>query len=288
MSKVLVTGAHGQLGREIQKLRNHYAQVYHFTDVEELDLTQSGQVSAFLEELKPDFIVNCAAYTQVDAAESHPDAAMRINRDAVRNLAEAMKAHPHCRLLHTSTDYVFRGDLARPLKEDDPTDPQSVYGRTKLEGERLLEGNPHALIVRTSWLYSAFGKNFVKGMVNRMDARQDLGIVVDQVGSPTYAEDLARALMHIIDQVDREERDFVPGIFHYSNEGLCSWYDLTMEICRMISCNARVRAIETHEYPLPAKRPAYSVFNKNKIRECYGVDVPHWKDSLEKCIQNLA
>jgi dTDP-4-dehydrorhamnose reductase len=223
----------------------------------------------------------------VDKAETDQVEAMKINRDSVAHILKALKNQPECRLIHISTDYVFSGNVARPLNEKDPTGPQSVYGHTKLEGEKLLEGNPNAMVIRTAWLYSVFGKNFVKSMINRMDAHSELRVVYDQTGSPTYAEDLARAIMQIISSVEQGDKDFIPGVFHYSNEGVCSWYDLTKEICRQIKCKVKIRPILSEEYVLPASRPAYTVFNKNKIKVTYGLEIPHWRDSLQECIKNL-
>lgn len=287
MSHVLVTGANGQLGREIKKIRNSFQQIYSFTDIEEVDVTNKEALDTHLASHPADYIINCAAFTDVDGAESEPDKAMQLNRDVLIDLKDCLENYPNTRIIHISTDYVYKGDITRPLREDDPADPESVYGKTKLEGEKVLQGHPRVLVIRTSWLFSVFGKNFVKSMINRMDQRTDLKIVYDQIGTPTYAEDLARAIMKIISDVDSGNLAFVPGIFHYSNEGVCSWYDLTMEICRLINCKGQVLPIETDEYPLPAKRPVYSVLNKSKIKEVYDVEVPYWRDSLEKCIKNL-
>ena len=287
MSKVLVTGANGQLGREIKKIRNSFKQIYFFTDIEELDVSNPGVLESYLDSNPVDFIINCAAYTDVDGAEAEPERAMQLNRDVLVNFKSSMEKHNQTRIFHISTDYVFNGELTRPLREDDRTDPLSVYGITKLEGEKVLTGHPRAIIIRTSWLYSVFGKNFVKSMINRMDQRNDLRVVYDQVGTPTFAEDLARAIMKIISDVDARHSDFVSGVYNYSNEGVCSWYDLAKEVCRMINCKGFVIPIETHEYPTAARRPVYSVLNKSKIKEVYGVEVPYWRDSLEKCISNL-
>lgn len=287
MSNVLVTGAKGQLGREIKKLRNLFSQVYTFTDIEELDLTDRASIEQYLKAHPAAYIINCAAYTNVDGAESDPEGAMLLNRDIVVNLASVMENFPETRLIHISTDYIFPGKLHRPIREDDTPDPLSVYGSTKLDGEKVLHDHPRALIFRTSWLYSIFGRNFVKSMINRMDLREELSVVYDQVGSPTYAEDLARAIMQIISDLESGKSQFVPGIFNYSNEGICSWYDLAMEVCRQIGCGGHILPVETSDYPLPAKRPPYSVLNKSKIKEVYGVDVPYWRDSLEKCIKDL-
>ncbi|MFH0759134.1 MAG: dTDP-4-dehydrorhamnose reductase [Bacteroidota bacterium] len=287
MSHVLVTGAKGQLGREIKKLRNHFSQIYTFTDIEELDVTDAAAIKAHLKSHPAEYIINCAAFTNVDGAESEPEQAMLLNRDVVANLASALDEFPDTRLIHISTDYVFRGIKLRPVREDDTPDPVSVYGKSKLEGEKVLTDHPRAIVIRTSWLFSVFGKNFVKSMINRMDKYDDIKVVYDQTGTPTYAEDLARAIMQIISGVDSGKLTFVPGIFNYSNEGVCSWYDLAIEICRLINCKGKVLPVETAEFPLPARRPPYSVLNKSRIKEVYGVEVPYWRESLEKCIKNL-
>lgn len=287
MSHVLVTGANGQLGREIKKMRNRFRQTYTFTDVEELDATDLTALKSYLASHPVDFIINCAAYTDVERAESEQEQAMKLNRDILVNFRNCMEEFRSVRIIHISTDYVYRGEQPRPIREDDPTAPLGVYARTKLEGENALRGHPRALIIRTSWLYSVFGKNFVKNMINRMDQKSDLKVVYDQIGTPTYAEDLARAIMQIISDVESDMIQFVPGIFNYSNSGVCSWYDMTMEICRLISCKAKVVPIESHEFPGSVKRPAYTVMNKSKIQEVYGVEVPYWRTSLERCIQNL-
>ena len=287
MSHVLVTGADGQLGREIKKMRNRFRQIYTFTDVEELDVSDLNALKSYLASNPVDFIINCAAYTDVERAESEPDMAMKLNRDILVNFKSCMEEFRAVRIIHISTDYVYRGEQPRPIREDDPTAPLGVYARTKLEGENILRGHPRSIIIRTSWLYSVFGKNFVKNMINRMDLKSDLKVVYDQVGTPTYAEDLAKAIMQIISDVDSDMLQFAPGVFNYSNSGVCSWYDMTMEICRLIGCRAKVVPIESHELSGAVKRPAYSVMNKSKIQEVYGVEVPYWRDSLERCIQNL-
>ena len=287
MSQVLVIGANGQLGREIKKMRNRFRQIYNFTDVEELDATDQNAIKSYLSSNPVDFIINCAAYTDVEKAESEPREAEKLNRDIVVNLKQCLEDFRSVRIIQISTDYVYRGEQPRPIREDDPTAPLGVYARTKLEGENVLRGHPRALIIRTSWLYSVFGKNFVKTMINKMDLKSDMKVVYDQVGSPTYAEDLAKAIMQIISDVDSDMIQFVPGIFNYSNSGVCSWYDITMEICRLIGCKAKVVPIESHEFPGAVKRPAYSVLNKSRIQEVYGVEVPYWRISLEKCIKDL-
>jgi dTDP-4-dehydrorhamnose reductase len=287
MSQVLVIGANGQLGREIKKMRNRFRQIYNFTDVEELDATDQKAIKSYLSSNPVDFIINCAAYTDVEKAESEPEEAAKLNRDIVVNLKQCLEDFRSIRIIQISTDYVYRGEQPRPIREDDPTAPLGVYAKTKLEGENVLRGHPRALIIRTSWLYSVFGKNFVKTMINKMDLKSDMKVVYDQVGSPTYAEDLAKAIMQIISDVDSDMIQFVPGIFNYSNSGVCSWFDITMEICRLIGCKAKVVPIESNEVPGAVKRPAYSVLNKSRIQEVYGVEVPYWRNSLEKCIKDL-
>jgi dTDP-4-dehydrorhamnose reductase len=287
MSKVLVIGANGQLGREIKKIRNRFRQSYTFTDVEELDATNLAALKSYLSVNPVEFIVNCAAYTDVERAEKEPELAMKLNRGIPMNLKNCLEDFRSVRIIHISTDYVYRGEQPRPIREDDPTAPSGVYARTKLEGEEALRGHPRALIIRTSWLYSVFGKNFVKNMINRMDQKTDLRVVYDQVGTPTYAEDLARAIMQIISDVDSDMIQFAPGLFNYSNSGVCSWFDLTKEICRLIGCKANILPIESSEFPAAVKRPAYSIMNKSRIQEVYGVKVPYWRDSLERCINDL-
>jgi len=268
-------------------MRNRFRQIYTFTDVEELDVTDLSALKSYLASNPADFIINCAAFTDVEGAESEPEQAMKLNRDILVNFKSCMEEFRTVRIIHISTDYVYRGEQPRPIREDDPTAPLGVYARTKLEGEDVLRGHPRALIIRTSWLYSVFGKNFVKNMINRMDLKSDLKVVYDQVGTPTYAEDLAKAIMQIISDVDSDMLQFSPGVFNYSNSGVCSWYDMTMEICRLIGCRAKVVPIESHQFSGAVKRPAYSVMNKSKIQEVYGVEVPYWRDSLERCIHNL-
>jgi len=287
MSNVLVTGANGQLGSELKKLQKLFGQNYIFTDVAELDITEEEVLRTFLDSRPVSYIINCAAYTDVDGAESRPDQARLLNRDAVENLRNSLDIFPGIRLIHLSTDYVFRGDRPRPLKEDDPAQPESVYGTTKLEGEQLLHGHPRAMVIRTSWMYSTFGKNFVRSMLRRMESDDELRVVYDQVGTPTCAEDLANAIMQIISDVESGQVPFTPGVFHFSNEGVCSWYDLAVEICRLTGYRGRILPIETADYPLPAKRPAYSVLSKSKIRGTYRVEIPYWRDSLAKCIHHL-
>jgi len=285
--KVLVTGANGQLGSEIRKISGLFSEMeFCFTDVAELDITNPAKVAEFLAGFNPEFLVNCAAYTAVDKAETDLETATLLNATAVGILAE-QSAKLDCKMIHVSTDYVFNGNGPRPYKEDDPVDPQSAYGRTKLDGEVLcLKFNPESIIIRTSWLYSAFGNNFVKTMVRLGNEKTELGVIADQIGSPTNAADLACAILTIISSVVSVEKPFTPGIYHYSNEGVASWYDFTKAIFDIAKINCMVKPIASEDYPSPVKRPPYSVMNKSKIKLIFGLQIPHWRDSLTEYFQN--
>jgi dTDP-4-dehydrorhamnose reductase len=286
MANVLITGANGQLGSEIQKISNQYPELkFSFTDVAELDITSVEKVSEFLADFRPEFLVNCAAYTAVDKAETDEPTATLLNAIAVGILAE-QSAKLNCKMIHISTDYVFNGNGPRPYKEDNLVDPQSAYGRTKLEGEILCQrNNPESMIIRTSWLYSAFGNNFVKTMLRLGNERTELGIVADQIGSPTNAADLASAILTIISSVVNQTKSFVPGIYHYSNEGVASWYDFTKAIFEIAEINCFVKPISSEDYPSPVQRPAYSVMDKSKIKTTFGLQIPHWRDSFKTYFQ---
>lgn len=228
--------------------------------------------------------MNCAAYTAVDKAEEHEDLCMRINRDAVRNLGEAAHA-VGAKVIHVSTDYVFDGTSCRPYLESDATCPVSVYGRTKLAGEQaLMEECPDSVIIRTAWLYSEYGNNFMKTVLRLGKERDELRFIFDQVGTPTYAGDLAVAMLAVLERA--EAGKFIPGIYHFSDEGVCSWYDFTVKILQIAGMNNRVIPIETKDYPTPASRPHYSVLNKGKIKSTYGLTIPHWETSLAYCMNN--
>jgi len=287
MIKILVAGANGQLGSEINKISGLYPEMeFSFTDVAELDITNPGKVAEFLSLFKPDFLVNCAAYTNVDKAETDMVTATLLNATAVGILAE-QSATVGCKMIHVSTDYVFDGNGPKPYREDDRVDPQSAYGKTKLEGELLcLKFNPESLIIRTSWLYSAFGNNFVKTMVRLGNERSELGVIADQIGTPTNAANLAQAILTIISSVEKGEKTFVAGIYHYSNEGVASWYDFTKAIFDITGINCFVKPIATEDYPSPVQRPPYSVMNKSKIKLIFGLQIPHWRDSLIQYFQN--
>lgn len=282
MKNILVTGAHGQLGKAIHSLADTSPFHFHFTDIDTLDICDKESVLACIEKNCITAIVNAAAYTAVDRAEKEQDAAYRINALAVKNLGEAAVA-ARAKLIHISTDYVFNGQNYRPYIETDATHPVSAYGRTKLAGEILLqETGAEAVIIRTSWLYSENGNNFMNTMLRLGKEKKELRVVFDQIGTPTYAGDLAKAI-HVI--LERDEKGgFEPGIYHYSNEGVCSWYDFARKIMEIGRLSCQVMPIESKEYPTPAARPAYSVLNKAKIKQTYDLRIPHWEESLKQVI----
>lgn len=280
---ILITGCNGQLGNEIQLLQTQYAQHTWFnTDVNELDITDKAAIERFVEENEIGGIVNCAAYTAVDKAESDPQLARKLNADAPTFLAEVVGKRSGW-MVQVSTDYVFDGTKHTPYVETDKPCPNSVYGQTKLEGEQAVSKLcPNAMIIRTAWLYSEFGNNFVKTMIRLGREREQLGVIFDQVGTPTYAHDLATAIMTAID------KGIKPGVYHFSNEGVTSWYDFTKSIHRLSGINTcQVSPLHTAEYPTPARRPAYSVLDKTKIKAAYSIEIPHWEESLAKCIAKL-
>ncbi len=280
---ILVTGAKGQLGSEIRHLsQSQQGFSFEFTDIEELDITSWEQLEAFFSSRKFDAIINCAAYTAVDKAEKEKEQAELINHIAAENLAVFSRKHK-APLIHISTDFVFDGKSFTPYREEDLPHPLSVYGKTKWAGENaVLKEAEKAVIIRTSWLYSSYGHNFVKTMLKLAKERDSLNVVYDQVGTPTYARDLAGAVLSILNH-----KDFVTGIYHYSNEGVASWYDLAQAIVEIAGLDCRVYPIETHQYPTPAKRPAYSLLNKAKIKKTYGLEIPHWRTSLKDCLEIL-
>lgn len=274
---LLVTGANGQLGSELRLLLGAQAV---FADRQELDITSQSDVAAYCSQFDFKTIINCAAYTAVDKAENDYDQAYAINCTGPANLAAT-----GIPLIHISTDYVFDGNNCHPYSEEDTVNPQSVYGRTKLAGEqKVLENASAAAIIRTSWLYSEFGNNFVKTMRRLGAERDELKVVFDQTGTPTYAKDLATAIIDIIPQLTPGMKD----VFHFSNEGVCSWYDFAVEIMRQSNLNCRIIPIESKDYPVPAKRPFYSVLNKAKIKNTFGLKINHWKESLSLCLKNLS
>ena len=280
---ILITGCNGQLGNEIQLLQAQYAQhTWLNTDVNELDITDKAAIERFVGANEIDGIVNCAAYTAVDKAESDPQLARKLNADAPAFLAEAVAKRGGW-MVQVSTDYVFNGTKHTPYVETDEPCPNSIYGQTKLEGEQAVSKLcTNAMIIRTAWLYSEFGNNFVKTMIRLGREREQLGVIFDQVGTPTYAHDLATVIMTAID------KGIKPGVYHFSNEGVTSWYDFTKSIHRLAGINTcQVSPLHTAEYPTPACRPAYSVLDKTKIKAAYGIEIPHWEESLAKCIAKL-
>lgn len=283
--RILVTGANGQLGSEMRKLGSVSPNEYIFTDVQELDITNKQAVMSFVEQNRVNIIVNCAAYTNVDKAEDDEATAELINATAVGNLAEAAKAVDGT-LFHISTDYVFGADGNTPRSEDMPTNPLGVYGRTKLNGEQAIaEVGAKAIIIRTAWLYSEFGNNFLKTMLRLTAEKESLNVVFDQVGTPTYAGDLALVIFSIIEGNLYAGNE---GVYHFSNEGVCSWYDFANEIAIAagnINCN--IQPCHSSEFPSKVMRPPYSVLDKTKIKQTFGVDIPHWRDSMLYCLERL-
>ena len=282
---ILVTGANGQLGNEMRRLGAVSPNNYIFTDVEQLDITNADAVMYVAKNYSIDAIINCAAYTNVDKAETEADMAELINAVAVENLARAMKEVGGT-LFHISTDYVFGHEGNTPRTEDMPLNPLGVYGRTKLNGEQAIaESGCKALIFRTSWLYSEFGNNFLKTMLRLTAERETLNVVFDQVGTPTYAGDLALAIFSII------EAGVYPGnegIYHFSNEGVCSWYDFAVEIANVAgNTSCRINPCHSSEFPSPVTRPSYSVLDKTKIKNTFDIDIPYWKESMEYCIKRI-
>lgn len=284
MKKILITGANGQLGSEIRVLSPLFpAFDFVFADRSEFSLESESEILSFLEETKANYLVNCAAYTAVDKAETEVELADLVNHKAVALLAK-WSFENNCKLIHISTDYVFEGTSEIPLKENDRTNPQNEYGRTKLLGERACqENNPDSIIIRTSWVYSEFGANFVKTMLRLMNERESISVVNDQIGSPTYAKDLAEVIFKII-----EIESWHPGIYNFSNEGEISWFEFALAIKEISGSSCDVKGIPSEAYPTPAKRPAYSLLDKTKIKEVYKIKIPDYKSSLEKCLNNLS
>lgn len=289
MKNILVTGAYGQLGNEVRILSANYPEYnFMFTDVDSLDITDKNELIDFVTGNDIRYIINCAAYTAVDKAEDDTELCEKINAAAVKNLGLAA-AEAGAGIIHVSTDYVFDGTSCRPYTEDMPTKPCSVYGKTKLKGEKnLLKVCPNAIVIRTAWLYSPFGNNFVKTMIKLGSERESLNVIFDQVGTPTYALDLADAILKAMDQTIDTDHD-KGGVYHFSNEGVCSWYDFTIKIHEIAGINTcKVNPIETKDYPTKAARPHYSVLNKTKIKQTFNITIPHWEASLKECIKELS
>ncbi len=283
---ILVTGGNGQLGSELKHIEFQYPQLNcSFTDLEELDITNQDDVISYVKEHNIGLIINCAAYTAVDKAESDIEKARLINATAVKNLVNACELSS-AKLIHISTDYVFNGEVFCPLKESDQVTPLGVYGDTKLDGEQfVVASSVEGLIIRTSWLYSSFGNNFVKTMMRLGVERESLGVIFDQVGTPTYAADLAGAIMSIISS--NEKLDKNGKVYHFSNEGVASWFDFALAIFELSGIKCIINPIESSEYPTPAKRPYYSVLNKKKIKRDFNISIPYWRESLRSCLREI-
>lgn len=281
--KILVTGAKGQLGSELQNLlEKDFPGQAIYTDIEELDLTDENAVQSFVTKNEITHIINCAAYTAVDKAEEDKLQCAAVNVDAVKNIAKAADANG-IKVIHISTDYVFDGTAHRPYRESDKVNPISQYGTTKRKGETsLLALAPESIIIRTAWLYSPHGRNFVKTILKLAEENECLKIVSDQIGTPTYAADLAKAIIKIL-----QSHQWVEGIYHFANEGACSWYDFAKAIVRISGKDTKVMPIPSEDYPTPAARPYYSILDKSRIKATYGISIPHWEESLAECINRL-
>jgi len=281
---ILITGSNGQLGSELKELSNEYNYNFLFTDRENLDITNKSAIDSFIAKNSINVIINCAAFTAVDKAQESVSEAYNLNHLAVEYLAQIAKKNG-IKLIHISTDYLFNGKTYKPYKEIDRVDPINIYGDSKLKGEQaILKINPkESIIIRTSWLYSSYGNNFVKTMLKLANKMDELGIIFDQTGTPTYAKDLAKTILSIIEQIENRNVE----IYHYSNEGVASWYDFAKAIFEIENINIKVNPIETKEYPTPAKRPYYTVLNKAKIKESFNITIPHWRDSLRECLNKI-
>ncbi|GAO31488.1 dTDP-4-dehydrorhamnose reductase [Geofilum rubicundum] len=283
--KVLVIAADGQLGRLVRERCEGYKQIdFHFTTIDELDVTNVDVLEKIVKGQSWDFVINCSAYTAVDAAEDNQEICYAINKQAVANLGR-FSAEIGAKVIHVSTDYVFDGTSNVPYAEEQEINPVSVYGKSKADGEvLLLENNPQTVIIRTSWLYSELPNNFYQTMVGLGKVRGELNVVFDQIGTPTYGGDLADAILDIVDRVLIMKQDFVPGVYHYSNEGVTSWYDFAIAIFELTGINCLVSPVKSDMFPTKASRPAYSVMDKTKIKQTYQIRIPHWRSSLAKMI----
>ena len=283
--KILITGSNGQLGKSIQKISPQYTEYkFTFTDIDELDITDYGELETFLSTGRFDVVINCAAYTAVDKAEVEPKKAIVLNVTAPGYLAKLSRKFGFL-LIHISTDFIFGGEKTNPYTEEDNPKPQSVYAKTKFDGENeVLRNAKSAVIFRTSWLYSEFGNNFVKTIIRLASERDVLNVVDDQIGTPTYATDLAKTILNLLPELIKAEGIH---IYHYSNEGRASWYEFAKEIIKLYHLKCKVNPIETKDYPLPAKRPSYSLMDKSKIKSTFGIKIPAWEQSLKKCLSVL-
>ena len=281
---VLVTGSNGQLGSEIKELSKEYSYNFFFTNRTNIDITSKENIKDFCQTNNINAIINCAGYTAVDKAESDEINADLINRKAVKKLALVCQ-ELNIKLIHISTDYVFDGKNFKPYIEEYKTNPQSVYGKSKLDGENeMIKINPlNSIIIRTSWVYSYYGNNFVKTMIRLGKEKESLDVIFDQIGTPTYAKHLAKVILDILPQIDNQKVE----IYNYSNEGVLSWYDFAKEIIKMAKLDCKINPIETFQYPTPAKRPHFSLLNKSKIKSTFDLEIPYWKDGLDDCLKRL-
>ena len=287
MTPVLITGCKGQLGSEIQQISSQFPEIsFIFTDLEELNITRAHDIQSFLDSMPVKFIVNCAGYTAVDLAEDEREMAERLNADATGYLAK-VSAERGIQLIHISTDYVFDGEKNHPYLETDPVNPQTVYGKSKLHGEEALHQSGKGIIIRTSWLYSSFGNNFVKTILRLSGEKERLNVVFDQTGCPTYARDLASAILEMIRMEIKQENSPRHDIYHYSNQGMCSWYEFATSIIDIAGSGCKIIPVESKDYVTKAVRPRYTVMSKKKIMGEYDLHIPHWKDSLKDCIDKL-
>ena len=286
--KVLITGANGQLGSEIKELASDYENLECvFKDLPELDICDAEVLNTFIIDQHINAVINCAGYTAVDKAEEEALIAQKVNSEGVLNLANALKKVDG-KLIHISTDYVFDGNHSQPYKESDPVSPIGVYGQTKRAGElAVLNGSIDAIVIRTSWLYSAYGNNFVKTMLRLGNEKKSIQVVSDQKGTPTYAKDLAKTCLDILSDASSTNLSKKGSLYHYSNEGVTSWYDFSVAIMELGNIDCKVIPIETKDYPTQARRPMYSVLDKSKIKSDFKVTIPHWRDSLTNCIKKI-
>jgi dTDP-4-dehydrorhamnose reductase len=285
---ILVTGANGQLGSEIKELAANYKDSsFFFKDLPELDICNSNQLEVFFIENKINTVINCAAYTAVDKAEEESIIATKVNSEGVLNIVNALN-RVNGKLIHISTDYVFDGDHFLPYKESDSVSPIGVYGETKRLGElAVINSDIDAIVIRTSWLYSSYGNNFVKTMLRLGNEKENLGVIFDQVGTPTYARDLAKTSLEILHGFTSANINKNGNLYHYSNEGVASWYDFAIAAMELASINCQVHPIQTKDYPTKAKRPQYSVLNKSKVKADFKIEIPYWRDSLKDCIKKI-
>lgn len=284
---ILVTGASGQLGSELKDLSSDYPDFrFMFTDVDELDITDQDKTMSQINDLKPGWVINCAGYTAVDRAETDADKAFELNAWAISGIVEALSRYGG-RMIHISTDYVFDGEYREPYPEDYPAIPISVYGKSKLAGENIALSYPGSIVLRTSWMYSSYGHNFVKTIIRLASERDSVGVVDDQLGSPTNAADLASVIMRIVSVTQDAATSFPAGIYNYSNEGSCSWYSFACSIAEIMNLELRINPISTAQYPLPAPRPVWSLLDKSKIKSEFGIIIPEWSESLRACIKKI-